>query len=169
MPTSYASLAQWNLHLSARRVARQVDANAVDIDTLSQQILDATSGLIDTAAIEGGYDVPLIPADLTNDADLQARIDAILVMKNITMATVFLLQPIDETNKIEKAREVCADWLDALAMGRGLPIVQTPANDSLRLVVADGTRPFSPLTMGCLRAASVSEGTGFGRGRFGFN
>ena len=166
MPTSYASLVEWNLHLSARRVARQVDGNAVDLDEANQQTLDATAGMIDTAAIEGGYAVPIIPADLTTNPDLAARITAMLVMKNIVMATTFLLQPIDETNKIEKARESCEEWLKQLAKGRGLPIVQANVEDSLGFLPGTGTRPFSPATLDALRTSVVTTSDGFRRRTF---
>ena len=155
---AYASLAQFRAHLAARRVAQAIEGDGVTVDGVITQELNAVSGLIDTAALEGGYNIPIDPTALSTNADVRDRIRDMLVLKTIAMATLFLLQQIDDPKKYETARERCEAWLKQLAKGRGLPVVQTPADDSLVLVLAPGTRPFTPATIECLRVGLVSDG-----------
>ena len=152
---AYASLEQFRAHLASRRVAQAIEGDGVTVDSVITEELNGVSGLIDTSALEGGYEIPIDPTALSTNVDVQERIRDMLVLKTIAMATLFLLQPIDDTKKYEKARERCEAWLKQLAKGRGLPVVQTPADDSLALVVAPGTRPFTPATIDCLRVGLV--------------
>lgn len=155
---AYASLVQFRAHLASRRVAQAIEGDGATVDTIITEELNAVSGLIDTAALEGGYSIPINPTALSTNVDVQDRIRDMLVLKTIAMATLFLLQQIDDSKKYEKARERCEDWLKQLAKGMGLPVVQTPADDSLVLVVAPGTRPFTPASIECLRLGLVSDG-----------
>ena len=156
--SAYASLEQFRAHLASRRVAQAIEGDGVTVHGIIQEELNAGAGLMDTAGLEGGYDVPFVPTALSTNVDIQERIRDMLVLKNITIATLFLLQQIDDPKKYETARERCEAWLKQLSKGKGLPVVQTPAEDSLVLVLAPGTRPFTPASIDCLRVGLVSDG-----------
>jgi phage gp36-like protein len=106
---AYATHAQFVRHWGASRAASLVSASAAERQATIEDALEASSSMIDAAALRGGFALPITAAP------------QLLMLKSILIATYLFLQPLDMTEQVKAGRAHCQAWLDLLADGGGLP------------------------------------------------
>ena len=158
MPAAYATFAQFQTHWGSRRTAQLADK--LDASSLQGMVKTGLSGgaaMMDTAGIEGGYNVPMSGADLfPSDATMDQRVDDLLTLKNIVISSAFLIQVIDDTEKLKATKAECTAWLEALAAGGGLPKAPPSRTDSALVWISQtgASKRFRPLEIQRARSAN---------------
>jgi len=135
---AYATVQQ---HLDIRGESNVLNALKGSAVLKQQLILEANevaSQDIDGAAEEGGFVVPLVPADLSEDPERQIRIENWLRMKNVIIASYFYLQVLDTTEQVKRAQTWCMGVLDRLRQGKGLVSPATTTANTLTLFSMPG-------------------------------
>ena len=119
-------------------VLNALKGSAVLKEQLILEANEAAAQDIDGAAEEGGFVVPLVPADLSQDPERQIRIENWLRMKNVVIAQYFYLQVLDTTEQVKRAQAWCIDVLERLRHGKGLVPPATDTANTLTLFSMPG-------------------------------
>lgn len=138
---AYATYAQFQSHWGSKRTANLTDAlDASSRQGVIERGLRAASAMINTAASEGGFVIPISGATLfPADAALALQVADLLAMKCVVIASAYHLQAVDDTEKIKSTKAECHAWLKELAAGGGLPKAPPTRADSLiTWIAADG-------------------------------
>lgn len=109
-------------HWGAQRTAAMIDGDLTKRQLVVGRAAEAAGGLIDAAARTGGFDTPIVPTSISTDPAVQTTLTEMLKLKAIVIATVFSIQPHDDSPRIKDARAECKAWLKGLAVGNGLPV-----------------------------------------------
>lgn len=145
---AYATVQQ---HLDIRGASNVLNALKGSPVLKQQLILEANEAGaqdIDGAAEEGGFVVPLVPADLSEDPERRIRLENWLRMKNVIIASYFYLQVLDTTEQVKRAQEWCMDVLERLRQGKGLvPPATTTANTLTLFSMPGASRRLTQLTL----------------------
>lgn len=152
---SYSTYTDWRNHWGADRSAALVAGTEAVRQAVVVANLSAFGGRINSAAQAGGYTVPLDPAALTADAELQTQLGNLLRLNEIVGATYFYLQPQDDSPRVKEARKALEDWLAQLARGEGLPVARPAVAGSLEWIPADSTTEFSPVRLAAARRITL--------------
>lgn len=156
----YATLEQLVDRVGADTFNAKTKGSATLRNSLATGWLLTVSTKINAAARKGGYPVPIVAADLTENTDLQAEIIAWLVDKSVILVQVLFLQILDTTEQIKAAQAWCKDELAELAASGGLPV--PPPADALSgaLVWVSQTGATDRLTPETLRDIRILPETG---------
>ncbi len=148
---AYATLQQLVDRVGADTFNVKTKGSATLRDSIATGWLLTVSTKINAAARKGGYSVPIVAADLTEDTDLQDEIIAWLVDKSVILVQVLFLQILDTTEQIKAAQAWCKDELAELAAGGGLPVPPPAGALSEALVWVSQEGATDQLTPGTLR------------------
>lgn len=135
---AYANVSDFKARYGAARAVDLVGTD--DPDARILELLQAGSGRLNTALSNGGFTVPIVVSDLTDDAAMQTEITEQLEECNAVLAFQGAISSTGLTDRAKAAIKSCSDWLAQLRQGAGLPGA-APVSEAAPLFVEPVQRP----------------------------